>query len=596
MGSSELSDALNPLFSHSSHKSSYPQHLSHHSTPQLQLQPHALVEHSPQLHVAVTEFQQQSPAVRSRPSSTGLSAVQELLRIVQATKEAQEAECQRRLAWEREHELKHSEREAALEKQVQELREELNTLRQSITTSGGNAQVSTSTMSSSPSIQLSTPVSPVMQHASTSQHTFIQGSSFPIQSNPSFPSETQPPSMEHYHQSPPISERPVNMPTSAVPIYESHDPTPASRSEASRSPPPVKPKKRRKVESSSSSEFSGGSDSDTLGSPQPRVSRRRNHHDKRCLTHAIRLHTIRLMGLEHDKMLPDSHPEGTPLDSSQPVRFVWDKTSKQSVHNARMKTRILDDLKENRRRLYKHVPEREFNKKTLDAAFDQCFTTLRQKFKGQRDKAIAEHDRSRDKNKIIKARRLQRKKAKLDSRVSARLRLTAYEHSTFDGAFELECMSSEESDADPDAPQSRYLITHGCRWRSKRLVKFYEKLDEDDREVGATKPKRGLGKLDRVTGDLKPGFQLPPKGVASWMVSRRWILQEQTKHPDFNEALQKLIRDPQELDWVHLQSLGEESEDEQRAQHQHPPMMNMMPNHHMPPQQYEGSSLQYALT
>ncbi|KAJ2912176.1 hypothetical protein MD484_g8231, partial [Candolleomyces efflorescens] len=37
-----------------------------------------------------------------------------------------------------------------------------------------------------------------------------------------------------------------------------------------------------------------------------------------------------------------------------------------------MKIRILNDIKENRQ-LYKHAPSKDFGKKILDAAFQQCF-------------------------------------------------------------------------------------------------------------------------------------------------------------------------------------------------------------------------------
>jgi hypothetical protein len=118
---------------------------------------------------------------------------------------------------------------------------------------------------------------------------------------------------------------------------------------------------------------------------------------------------IRMMVIEKDKILPDSHTEGTSLSPSDPVRFVWDKTTKQSVHNSRMKTRVLEDIKENQR-LYKHVNSKEFSKKVLDTAFEQCFTTFRAKFKAQRDRLIAEHLKKREDGKARKARHLSRRK------------------------------------------------------------------------------------------------------------------------------------------------------------------------------------------
>jgi len=123
----------------------------------------------------------------------------------------------------------------------------------------------------------------------------------------------------------------------------------------------------------------------------------------------MRAHIVRLMGCGDDKELPDSHPEGVALGPEDPLRFVWDKTTKQSVHNARMKARALADIKANRR-MYKHVSEKDFSKKTLDAAFDQSFTTLRQKFKAQRDAATAVAFKKREDIKARNARHLSRRK------------------------------------------------------------------------------------------------------------------------------------------------------------------------------------------
>ena len=123
----------------------------------------------------------------------------------------------------------------------------------------------------------------------------------------------------------------------------------------------------------------------------------------------MRRHIIRMLQVGNDKCLPDSHIEGTPLPESAPVRFVWDKTIRQSVHNSTMKERVLSDIKKNRR-LYKHVPDREFLKKSVEAAFEQCFTTFRQKYKAQRDEQVAANERARESAKAQKARRLHRKK------------------------------------------------------------------------------------------------------------------------------------------------------------------------------------------
>lgn len=127
------------------------------------------------------------------------------------------------------------------------------------------------------------------------------------------------------------------------------------------------------------------------------------------IKHAMRNHLLRVMMLETDKDLPDSHVEGTPLGPDEAVRFVWDKTPRQSVHNGRMKERVLKELKANRK-LYKHVPDKDFGKKTMDSVFDQAFVTLRQKFKAQRDDSTALAYKQREEVKAQRARRLSRRK------------------------------------------------------------------------------------------------------------------------------------------------------------------------------------------
>ncbi|KAH7914392.1 hypothetical protein BJ138DRAFT_1143932 [Hygrophoropsis aurantiaca] len=296
-------------------------------------------------------------------------------------------------------------------------------------------------------------------------------------------------------------------------------------------------------------------------------AKRKNHHDNRCLTiqHAMRLHLLRTMELETDKDLPDSHIEGTELSSSEPVRFVWDKTPKQSVHNGRMKTRILKDLKANRH-LYKYVPDKDFTKKSLESVFDQAFVTFRQKFKAQRDASISIAHKQREDVKAMKARRLSRRKIKLNNRSDIRNKIVAFEHITFDGALQLECMSSEESELDEgiDSGRSIFLRTRGFSWRSTRMQRFFDTLDEEERFDQAQRPKRGGGRKERFVGPVKDGIILPPKGVASWMISKRWMSMMQTLHPEILGMLKEIVVDPPGFDWSQFHALGEESEDEGR--------------------------------
>jgi hypothetical protein len=240
-----------------------------------------------------------------------------------------------------------------------------------------------------------------------------------------------------------------------------------------------------------------------------------------------------------------------------------------------MKARIIADMKSNRR-LYKHVPEKDFSHKNLDSIFDQAFVTLRQKFRAQRDSSAALNLKKREDAKTMKARRLGRKKAvcdlshsfflelawplsqKLNNRIDARKKCAKFEQSTFDGAFQVGCMSSEESEN--SSPSTVFRI-RGLAWRSSRLQKFYDGLDEDERLDKVQKPKRGVGKKERSRGPNKDGFQLPPKGVASWMISKRWVAASQRMYPDLLQVLKTISTDQPDC-WDHLMALGEESSDE----------------------------------
>jgi hypothetical protein len=157
---------------------------------------------------------------------------------------------------------------------------------------------------------------------------------------------------------------------------------------------------------------------------------------------------------------------------------------------------------------------------------------------------------------------ISRNQQKLNNRAEARMKIPTLEHVTFDGALQMECMSSEESDVeqDPSRTPSLLLRTHGYAWRSTRLLRFYHILDEEEQNDKSSKPKRGVGKKERFVGPPKEAFHLPPKGVATWMISRRWIHSAQVKHPDLHEVLKNLVIDPEGFDWNRFDLLGHESE------------------------------------
>jgi hypothetical protein len=123
----------------------------------------------------------------------------------------------------------------------------------------------------------------------------------------------------------------------------------------------------------------------------------------------MRRHIYRTLRVSPEDELPPSHREGLPLSDSEPVRFVWEKTIKQSKHNALMKERVLTDLRANRR-LYEQVPDADFALKAVSSAFDQAFSTFRQKYKAQTDPTVLLTVKTREEQKAMRSRRLHRKK------------------------------------------------------------------------------------------------------------------------------------------------------------------------------------------
>ncbi|KAI0650325.1 hypothetical protein C8Q79DRAFT_1006604 [Trametes meyenii] len=530
----------------------------------------------------------------------------QLCRVVATAKQAAAIEQQRRMTWEQEQEAKGLQRQKELERQVLEMREELAMLKTYISmhpnmstppvlqerTSIANTiptsayiQPASPTIGSSPQIPLS-PISPAPRHPEAQEPMFIQGSSV----RPSDPSNAYADDYAKIGTAPSLSV--LSPPSSTVPSPQINStgiaPTPASMhaqpmealapptpqstgSSVTPTPPTLTsqavPRKRPRhvVEDESDTESYSEDESDGYNSDRPRE--RKNGHDTRCLTihHAMRIHIRKMMKLKHGEDLPESHFEGAPILTDQPVRFVWNKTTKQSAHNAAMKRRIVNDIKTHRTR-YKHVPDKEFNKKNLDSIFDQVFTTLRQKFKAQKDTTAATRLQRRENHKALKARRLQRKKTKLGNRNDARRQIDAFAQPVFEVALQPECMSSEESDGEfvENDEKVQVFRTRGPSWRSARLLRYYAVLDDQDRHEKSMKPKRGIGRRLRREGPPKDGFSLPPKGVARWMVSRKWLRETEEMRPDLAVTLRDTIVDEVDQESEVTQALlgGEESEDE----------------------------------
>jgi hypothetical protein len=126
-------------------------------------------------------------------------------------------------------------------------------------------------------------------------------------------------------------------------------------------------------------------------------------------------------------------------------------------------------------------------------------------------------------------------------------------------------MSSEDSDEemDPQSSQSISILrTRGYTWRSKRLQRFYEFLDDEERSDAVAKFKRGTGKRERRAGPPKEGFILPPEGVATWMISKRWYKSSLETRPDLSALLKRRITETSDFDWAKFRELGDESSDE----------------------------------
>ncbi|KAG6831403.1 hypothetical protein H0H92_011005 [Tricholoma furcatifolium] len=562
MTSSELSNALNPYINQPRHRPTYQTPYEH--PPQPQPQPY--IPHRSELEHAFSEPPPPPPppanvAPARQPNPANVQAVQELLRIVASTRESQEIERQRRLEWEREQEVKYAQRQTEMEKKISELTQEVISLRatQNQPTPPNSGLLTPQFLMSpalaiQPSPQPVSPISPVSQPSPYSYPPFVQGSSNqpfldPQSYDQQFQQSPHPEPIGGLLEMPLHSLTPSPSPhLSAIQPNQAHHTVsaPVSRSHG---------KKRQSSELSSDDDESNSSDSSSTSN---RRIKRSSHHDTRCLTihHAMRKHLILMMMLENDKHLPDSHTEGLALGANDPVRFVWEKTTKQSVHNSRMKARVISDLKDNRRK-YRHVPDKDFGKKSLESTFEACFVTLRQKFKAQQDPELAQKSKQREDAKARRARHVSRKKTKLNARADARMRFDALEHVIFDGALQLECMSSEDSGDDGDGS---VLYTRGHQWRSCRLQRFYNILDDEERADKALMPKRGVGRKERCSGPPKE-FALPPDRIATWMISKQWIKASEARYPDIVNALAKRIEDPR-FDWGNFHLLGEESDDE----------------------------------
>lgn len=149
---------------------------------------------------------------------------------------------------------------------------------------------------------------------------------------------------------------------------------------------------------------------------------------------------------------------------------------------------------------------------------------------------------------------------KLGNRSDARNKMAAFEHVVFDGALQIECMSSEESEVEEDTAtgtRTTFFRIRGFPWRSLRLQRLFDALDEEDKADNTQRPRRGVGRRERVPGPAKEGILVPPQGVASWMISKRWMRMMEGSHSEVAGMLKEVVVDAAGMD---VGVLGEESE------------------------------------
>lgn len=230
------------------------------------------------------------------------------------------------------------------------------------------------------------------------------------------------------------------------------------------------------------------------------------------------------MGIE------DENAPLPPFDAaSGSIRLDWDKTAKSSAHNNAVKNQVVASLKDEHPALYPDVPKREFSQKAMEKAFDDVLASFRARWRGSNGEArpsFQRRGRSASGTGI--------KKAKLERRINARNMMKSWSRKAFDGCFQVECMSDEEDDSVANIP-----------WRSTRLVRFFDDLDEET-----------IGSVVRRTDGFTAG-PLPPKGIARWMVSKRW--EAQWKGKEEEKILENLYASDDEEE-PELGDLGPDSE------------------------------------
>lgn len=290
MPTSELSDALNPYYaqprSRTTHVSqrpppalqSAPQHAPHRSELELAISRQPATPPTPPI-TCTPHSVHRSPARSTNPHSGGVHAVQELLRFLASTREAQEIENKRRIAWEQEQEAKHRLRQAEMERRMLEMQQEIAALK---------ARVTFSTSSSSITASVNVHRNPALPQHSQFEYA-------PLVSSPQQPTPCTSPTLSHPSTPAAFYSPRAGQPVAGPSTDPVPDPAEASTSASYLASPLLPPTRFVNVNPLSSlrnvtGHSAAGSDSeeerngdDDSPPPQYRM-RRKNHHDTRCLT------------------------------------------------------------------------------------------------------------------------------------------------------------------------------------------------------------------------------------------------------------------------------------------------------------------------
>jgi hypothetical protein len=202
---------------------------------------------------------------RPNPSPGAITAVQELVSLVASSKQAQEIERTRRLAWEKEQEAKYIQRQAEMERQMLEMRSEIVHLRSLVNANHSGLFTPYTGSPAIANLRHPRPASPISPVSQPSSQQFVQGSS-----------RLQPQS--YSTESFPTLNQALQYPT-AVP----HTVTPSPSRHGSEAPSSIPETRRKRRRSVLSSEDESGTVSDSSTSCS-RSAQRTDHHDKRILT------------------------------------------------------------------------------------------------------------------------------------------------------------------------------------------------------------------------------------------------------------------------------------------------------------------------